>query len=108
LKFWRAFSIALIVFLPVFLISSGAMEYGLDPYSAGHELALRYDLPVVWDGMCISFSLTIVLSAREKTNHAINLPTNQWVQYFQRLLDPSAGDRAAGLPDELYGDPPDG
>ena len=73
LKFWRVFSIALIVALPVFLISSGAMEYGLDPYLQG--MNWRCAVTLLWFGMaCVSFSLTIVLSAREKTKAAINLP----------------------------------
>ena len=73
LKFWRVFSIALIIALPVFLISSGAMEYGLDPYLQG--MNWRCAVTCLWFGMaCVSFSLTIVLSAREKTTHPINLP----------------------------------
>jgi surface polysaccharide O-acyltransferase-like enzyme len=49
------------------------MEYGLDPYLRG--MNWRCAVTCLWFGMaCVSFSLTIVLSAREKTKHAISLP----------------------------------
>ncbi len=67
LRFWKWFSLGLIVFLPVFIISTGALEIGIDPYMSG--LNWRCATMSLWFGMaCISFCTTLTLWMREKVH----------------------------------------
>jgi len=65
LRFWKWFSLGLIVFLPVFIITTGALEIGIDPYMSG--MNWRCAIMSLWFGMaCISFCTTLTLWMREK------------------------------------------
>jgi fucose 4-O-acetylase-like acetyltransferase len=65
LRFWKWFSLGLIVFLPVFIIATGALEIGIDPYMSG--MNWRCAIMSLWFGLaCVSFCTTLTLWAREK------------------------------------------
>ncbi len=65
LRFWKWFSLGLVVFLPVFIISTGALEIGIEPYMTG--MNWRCAIMSLWFGLaCVSFSITLTLGLREK------------------------------------------
>lgn len=65
LRFWAPLSIALILALPAFLILSGAIDSGLDPYVSGWDW--RCAVTCVWNGLaCVAFSTTLSLWMRER------------------------------------------
>ncbi len=65
-RFWGWVSIGLIVFLPAFLIGTGAVEQGLDPYLSG--FAWRCAVVCLWFGFAsIAFSTTLTLWLRDRT-----------------------------------------
>ena len=65
LKFWGYLSLGLLVALPVFLISTGVMESGMDIYFQGPNW--RCAVTCLWLGLaCISFGLSLTLWMREK------------------------------------------
>ena len=85
LRFWKWFSLGLIVFLPVFIISTGALEIGIDPYMSG--MNWRCAIMSLWFGMaCISFCTTLTLWMREKihTGNQLTsfLSSNTFTVYF--------------------------
>ncbi len=64
LKFWGWFSIGLVVILPVFLISTGALTMDLEVYFTG--FSLRCAGLCLWLGFaCVSFGLSLTLWMRE-------------------------------------------
>lgn len=64
LRFWGWFSLGLIIALPVFLIGTGAIDLGLDPYFSGANW--RCAGICLWLGLAaISFSTTITLWMRD-------------------------------------------
>jgi hypothetical protein len=85
LKFWGPFSLALVIALPVFMFSTGAMEYGLDIYLGGDNW--RCAVSCLWIGMaCISFSLSLFLFVREKYSKMIKVPLFKGVNTFGAYL----------------------
>jgi glucans biosynthesis protein C len=65
LGFWKWFSVGLIIFLPVFIISTGALETGIEPYMSG--MTWRCAIMSLWWGFaCISFSMTLSMWLRGK------------------------------------------
>jgi fucose 4-O-acetylase-like acetyltransferase len=67
LPFWKWMSLGMIIFLPIFLIGTGAIDTGMDPYISG--LNWRTAVTSLWLGMtCISISTALTLWMREKVN----------------------------------------
>jgi len=72
LRFWKWFSVGLIIFLPIFIIATGALEIGIDPYMSG--MNWRCATMCLWMGMaCISFCTTLTLWMREKIHSGSKL-----------------------------------
>ena len=64
LRFWGWFSVSLVFALPTFLIGSGAIDLGLDPYLGGPNW--RCAITCLWMGFaCIAFSVSLTLWMRE-------------------------------------------
>ncbi len=85
LKFWKWISLGLIVFLPAFILTTGALEIGIDPYMSG--MNWRCAIMCLWFGMaCISFCTTLTLWAREKVHMGNRftsfLSSNTFTVYF--------------------------
>jgi glucans biosynthesis protein C len=60
LSFWKWFSLALLLSMPVLIIGGGAFEIGIDPFMSG--MNWRCALMSLWFGLsCISFSITLTL-----------------------------------------------
>jgi fucose 4-O-acetylase-like acetyltransferase len=74
LRFWGWFSVALVLALPAFLIGSGAIELGLDPYLTGS--GWRCAIICLWFGFaCIGFSVSLTLWMREHVRSGNALAT---------------------------------
>ena len=72
LKLWSWISLGLMLALPVFLISTGAIETGFDAYISG--FSWRCATMCLWMGFtCTSLSLTLTLWLREKVKNGSGL-----------------------------------
>lgn len=72
LKLWSWVSLGLLLALPVFLISTGAIETGFDAYISG--FSWRCATMCLWMGFtCTSLSLTLTLWLREKVKNGNGL-----------------------------------
>ena len=74
-RFWGPLSVVWVVILPVFLLVSGAMKLGTDPYVKGSDW--RCALFCLWLGTaCVAFSLSLILKLRERV-----APQNRLAQW---------------------------
>lgn len=74
LKFWGKLAIAMVIFLPLFLIGTGAIELGLDQYTQG--FTWRCAVTCLWLAFaCISFGFSLTLWMREKVKPGSKLAT---------------------------------
>lgn len=85
LKVWKWVSIFLVVFMPMFIISTGALETGLDPYTAG--FSWKSGVMCLWLAFsCVSFSLTLTAWMHKKIQENSRLTdfisTNTYAVYI--------------------------
>jgi glucan biosynthesis protein C len=71
-RFWSWLSLGLIVFLPAFIILTGAMETGIEPYLTGWDW--RCAVMCLWLGIsCIAFSITLTICIKNRVSPANRL-----------------------------------